>query len=218
MNTTANEVWHDEKENRGSEATDVRTVGSMLLWSAEIDTYSRHQLFRYHSDYEWLGSRLSWLRSWCLTNSRCCAKWEQHEWDGWRLGPDAVDKHWKWNPNYSSKENKNIYMHIYTISRHLNPRWVQLAQNGNYMRLLTKAHPFNKLYRGQADFNDSKQSLPPAKAITLSWCSPVWVWHRLCSSENCSSFSRCRWGDAQRQQIHLLSFPHGHDVSQTFGS
>lgn len=38
------------------------------------------------------------------------------------------------------------------ISRHLNPRWPQRAQNGNYTTLLTKAaapdHPFNTLYRG----------------------------------------------------------------------
>lgn len=54
------------------------------------------------------------------------------------------------------KKTENIYMHIYTISRQLNPRRLQPTQNGNYTTLLTKAaapdHPFNKLHRGPGRF------------------------------------------------------------------
>lgn len=50
------------------------------------------------------------------------------------------------------KKTKTIYMHIYMISQHLNPRRLQPTQNGNYAPLLTKAvapdRPFNKLHRG----------------------------------------------------------------------
>lgn len=54
------------------------------------------------------------------------------------------------------EKTKNIYTHIYMISQHLNPCWLQPAQNGNYTTLLTKAaapdRPFNKLHRGPGRF------------------------------------------------------------------